>query len=78
MGQVGICIVHDVNHGSGLPSASSRYALGAIVDLVRIPTRIIPSFENALFLVADFCTLLNLPNDNIKLTACHETISTTL
>ncbi len=34
MGQVGISIVHDVNHGSGLSSASSRYALGAIVDLV--------------------------------------------
>lgn len=36
MGQVGISIVHDVNHGSGLSSATSRYVLGAIVDLVRI------------------------------------------
>lgn len=36
MGQVGISIVHDVNHGSGLSTATSRYVLGAIVDLVRL------------------------------------------
>ncbi|BDA41024.1 Acyl-lipid (8-3)-desaturase [Coccomyxa sp. Obi] len=36
MGQVGISIVHDVNHGSGLSTATSRYVLGAIVDLIGV------------------------------------------
>jgi hypothetical protein len=34
MGLVGVCIVHDVNHGAGLSSAAARYVLGTVVDLV--------------------------------------------
>lgn len=43
MGLVGVCIVHDVNHGAGLPSATGRYVLGSVVDLVR-PLSIWPPF----------------------------------
>ena len=35
MGEAGVSIMHDVNHGSGLTDRSARYALGMGMDLVR-------------------------------------------
>ena len=36
MGEAGVSIMHDVNHGAGLPNKSARYALGTAMDLVRV------------------------------------------
>lgn len=35
MGEIGVSIMHDANHGAGLRSRSGRYALGLTLDLVR-------------------------------------------
>ena len=34
MGEAGVSIMHDVNHGAGLRSRSARYVLGTAMDLV--------------------------------------------
>jgi hypothetical protein len=36
MGEAGVSIMHDVNHGAGLPSKRARYVLGAAMDLVSL------------------------------------------
>ena len=38
MGEAGVSIMHDVNHGSGLTNKSARYTLGMGMDLVRSPS----------------------------------------
>ena len=35
MGEIGVSIMHDANHGAGLPWRWGRYALGLTLDLVR-------------------------------------------
>ncbi len=42
MGEAGVSIMHDVNHGAGLLSGSARYLLGTGMDLVRACLRRIP------------------------------------
>ena len=37
MGEAGVSIMHDVNHGAGLHDRRARYALGMGMDLVRMP-----------------------------------------
>jgi hypothetical protein len=34
MGEIGVSIMHDANHGAGLNSRWGRYALGLTLDLV--------------------------------------------
>ena len=34
MGEAGVSIMHDVNHGAGLRSRGARYVLGTAMDLV--------------------------------------------
>lgn len=36
MGEAGVSIMHDVNHGAGLPSKRARYVMGAAMDLVSL------------------------------------------
>ena len=36
MGEAGVSIMHDVNHGAGLRSKSARYVLGTAMDLVSV------------------------------------------
>lgn len=43
MGEAGVSIMHDVNHGAGLLSGSARYLLGTGMDLVRADLRSSPS-----------------------------------
>ena len=44
MGEAGVSIMHDVNHGAGLRSRSARYVLGTAMDLVsaRLASHVLP------------------------------------